>query len=292
MKSLAVMLLVGGTMCTLAAQQRFRSDIGVVTMNVAVRVNNAPATGLTAADFKLVDDGIERRIEMSTAASRPADITLLIDTSSSMDGSMDEMRDHVRDVARQLGPDDRLRLLTFGDDVREVFGFRPGGSTPPLDTLTAGGWTALYDALGLALIHQPAPERGHLIVVFSDGVDSSSTIDLNTLKALTRRSEAVLHTFIDLPRPTTVSRRTLPSRETPPMPPIGAVADLTGGNVTFMGRDDDVPGSFREAITDFRRRYVLSYAMPEPVRAGWHDVKVTIRRDGNYDVRTRRGYIQ
>lgn len=292
MTRLLPLLAVIACVATLPAQQRFISSVGVVTMNVAVRFNGAPAVGLTAADFELRDGEIPQPISVSLAATRPADITLLIDTSSSMDGTMDEMRDHVRDVARQLGRDDRLRLITFGDDVREVFGFRAGDSTPPLETLTAGGWTALYDALGLALIHQPAPERSHLIVVFSDAVDSSSTIDLNMLKELTKRSDAVLHAFVDQPRPTTVSRRTLPSRELPPRPPIGAIADLTGGDVTFMGRDDDVPGGFREALTAFRTRYVLTYAIPEPVHAGWHQVKVTVKRPGNFEVRTRQGYVQ
>ncbi len=288
----ALAATVAVSICGLSAQQRFLSSVGVVTMNVAVRLNGAPARGLTASDFELTDNFIARKVDVSLAASRPADITLLIDTSGSMDGSMEEMRDHVRDVARLLGRDDRLRLLTFGDDVREVFGFRAGDSTPPLDALTAGGWTALYDALGLALIHQPAPERSHLIVVFSDGIDSSSTIDLNTLKELTRRSDAVLQTFIDVPRPTTLSRRALPSRETPPRPPVGVIADLTGGNVTFMGRDDDVPGSFRAALAEFRQRYVLTYAIPEPVQSGWHNVTVTVKRPGNFEVRTRKGYVQ
>ena len=286
--------LVAAAILVLAvhAQQRFTTGVGVVTMNVAVRHNNAPAVGLTAADFQLTDGGIERPIEVSLAGSRPADITLLIDTSGSMDGTMKEMRAHVGDVARQLGPDDRLRLLTFADDVREVFGFRPGTGPLPLDALVAGGWTALYDALGLAFIHHPALDRGHLIVVFSDAVDSSSTIDISLLKELTRRSEAVLHTFVVRPRPLNVSRRVLPSRERPPAPPIGVVADLTGGYATFMDPDDDVPGAFRVALSDFRRRYVLTYAMPEPLRRGWHDVRVTIRREGNFEVRTRQGYVQ
>jgi VWFA-related protein len=279
------------TACGLAAQQRFTSGVGIVTMNVGVRHNGAPVTGLTAKDFRLTDGGIDQRFEVSLAASRPADITLLIDTSGSMAGTMDEMRAHVRAVANQLGSDDRLRLITFADDVREVFGFRPGRGPLPLESLQAGGWTAMYDALGLAFIHQPAADRGHLIVVFSDAIDSSSTIDLKMLSAMTRRSDAILHAFVEHPRGD-VSRRIMPSRDQPPPPPIGAVADLTGGYATFMGADDDVPGAFRQALAEFRRRYVLTYAMPEPIRKGWHEVSVSIQREGIYEVKTRRGYVQ
>lgn len=286
-----VALVAAHGLSAVTAQQRFRSSVGVVTMNVAVRRNNRPVADLTARDFALTDDYVERPVTVTPGASRPLDITLLIDTSDSMDGTIDEMRKHVRDVAAQLGADDRLRLLSFAGDVREVFGFRPGGGPLPLDALTAGGWTSLYDALGLALIHQPAPERSHLVVVISDADDSSSTIDVTMLKALTRRSEAVLHAFINQPRSPSASRRSALMDDPPPVPPVGAVAELTGGYSTFVGAND-VRRSFREALADFRRRYVLTYAMPEPLRPGWHEVGIRIRREGEFDVRARRGYVQ
>ncbi len=259
-------------------------------MNVAVRLNGSPARGLQAADFRLTDNDVEQRVELTPAGAMPIDITLLVDTSGSMDGTLGHLRAQLVDVAKQVRHDDRIRLLTFADDVREVFGFRAGGSAPPLEALAAGGWTSLYDALSLAFIHHPTVDRGHLIVVFSDGVDSSSTIDLKTLAELTRRSEAVLDMFVILPRQT--RSRALPSRERPVPPPVGAIADLTGGATRFIHAGDDIPASFRDALEEFRRRYVLSYAMPAGAPGHWHDVKVTIKRPGKFEVRARRGYVQ
>lgn len=275
-----------------AAQQRFRSAIDVVTMNVAVRLNGAPVAGLQASDFAVSDDHILQKIEVSAARDMPADITLLIDTSGSMDGTMNEMRDQVRAVARRIGADDRLRLVTFSGQVREVFGFRSGANDLPLDSLAAGGWTALNDALGLALIHQPAPERGHLILVFSDAIDSASTVDQATLEALTRYSEAMMRTFVVLPKPVNVSLRALPSRERPAMPPVGYLSTLTGGEATFMNAGDDISEAFKQALDEFRRRYVIRYTRQGFNHAGWHAVTIQVTREGNFEVRTRRGYVQ
>lgn len=285
MKGLIVLAL-----SLLAAQQAFKSGVDLVTMNVAVRRNGAMATDLRATDFRLTDNGISQQIDVSVAESMPADISLLIDTSGSMDGTMNEMRAQVRAIAKQLGPDDRLRLLTFSGDVREVFGFRTRTDDLPLDTLVAGGWTAINDALGLAFIHQPAPDRSHLIMVFSDAEDSASTIDLALLNDLTRRTDAVLHFFVVAPqRP---SRRAPINRERPPLPPIASVATLTGGDAVFMSADDDISDGFRTALRDFRRRYVLRYSAQGARQPGWHDVQVIVTKLGDFEVRTRRGYVQ
>ena len=57
MKRLVFVMLVILVGQALAAQQRFRTGVGVITMNVTVRRNNATAAGLTARDFRLTDYG-------------------------------------------------------------------------------------------------------------------------------------------------------------------------------------------------------------------------------------------
>lgn len=276
----------------LSAQQRFRTDVSVVTVNVAVRQNGSPVRDLRATDFVVTDNGESQAVELTPAGAMAADITLLVDTSASMDATLEQTRGHLTDIAKQLRHDDRLRVLTFADDVREVFGFRPGGGSPPLDALTAGGWTSIYDALSLAFIHRPTRERGHFIVAFSDGIDSSSTLDLPTLTELSKRSEAVLDLFVTIPRPLNQSRRAMPSRQTPPRPPVSGVADLTGGDTRFVDTSDDIAKTFRDALNEYRRRYVLRYPMPTGSVGSWHTVSVDVKRQGQFDVRARRGYFQ
>ena len=274
------------------AQERFRSDVSIVTMNVAVKQRGSPVHDLTAADFIVTDNGAPQDVELIPAAAMPIDITILVDTSASMDTTLEQMRAQLGDIAKQVRHDDRLRVLTCADDVREVFGFRPGGGQPPLAALAAGGWTSLYDALSLALIHRPTRDRGHLIVAFSDGIDSSSTLDLPTLGELAKRSEAVIDLFVTIPRPLNQSRRALPSRETPPLPSVASVVAMTGGDTRVVTTSDNIPATFKDALTEYRRRYVLRYSMPSGAPGSWHDVAIDVKRAGTFDVQARKGYVQ
>ncbi len=288
--AVALSCIVG--LALVSAEQTFRSGVALVTMNVAVRRNNAPVRGLAAGDFEVTDNSVAQKVELTPMGAMPVDITLLVDTSGSMDGTLDQLRGHLRDVSRSIRHDDRIRVLTVADDVREVFGFRLGGAASAMESLTAGGWTSLYDALSLAFIHRPSPGRGHVIVAFSDGIDSSSTLDLATLGELAKRSDAVLYTFVMVPKPVSFSRRAMPSREVPPSPPVAGIASLTGGATYFIDAAGDIPSSFRAALDEFRHRYVLRYPIPTWAPGRWHNVKVTIRREGRFDVRARRGYVE
>ncbi|MEI6244831.1 MAG: hypothetical protein WCQ64_07265, partial [Acidobacteriota bacterium] len=100
------------------ADQTFRSGIALVTMNVAVRQSGSPVRGLQASDFEVTDNGIAQKVELTPMGAMAADITLLVDTSGSMDGTLDQLRKHLREVTTAVRHDDRIRLLTFADDVR------------------------------------------------------------------------------------------------------------------------------------------------------------------------------
>ena len=108
-----------------AAQERFRSDVNLITMDVTVRASGSPVRGLRSSDFVVIDSGVPREVSAVYADTLPIDVTLLLDTSGSMVGTLDAMRANIRDVASKLLPDDRLRVMTVADDVREVVPFQP-----------------------------------------------------------------------------------------------------------------------------------------------------------------------
>lgn len=290
MRAAFALLVLAAALAPPSAQERFRSDVHLVTMDVTVRAGGSPVRGLRSTDFVVVDSGVPREVTAVYADTLPIDVTLLLDTSGSMVGTLDAMRSNIRDVASKLTPDDRLRVMTVADDVRELVPFQPARAPLTLDTLTAGGWTPLYDGLGLALLRRRVPDRGHLIVIFSDGDDSASTLSLDAVDDLARRSSAVVHVFgIGPARPPGRNPR-LP--DAPPIPPVGRVADATGGRAVSMRAGEDIPSGFRAALEDFRFRYVVSWAGDATPVPGWHPVTVRVTRPGKFDVRTRPGYVQ
>src|SRR4029078_334088 len=96
-----------------------------VTIQVSVRRGNQPVTGLTGADFELKDNGVPQQISTLLVEQLPVDLTLLLDLSSSRDRQMlQRLTTAVRDTATLLRPEDRIRLVTISQILREVFSLR------------------------------------------------------------------------------------------------------------------------------------------------------------------------
>lgn len=79
----ALALLLAATpprVSTLATQSPvFRVERSGVVIDVSVRANGRPVRGLTQADFKLWDDGVEQRIDAVEPFSGAVEATLVLD---------------------------------------------------------------------------------------------------------------------------------------------------------------------------------------------------------------------
>jgi VWFA-related protein len=200
----AVGAAAGLSLVALHGQQRatFRASTTRVGVDVAVRRGNTPATGLTAADFTLTDNGAKQSVEVVSISEIPLDVSLVVDVSGSTSSQVDQYRADIKGLAAELRPIDRLRVLTFGSDFQEVAPFAPPNALGSLDAIDTRGFSSIYDGISAALMHQPALGRRHLIVVFTDGDENKSIVDGDALVALAQRSEGTLH-LIAPPRPIT-----------------------------------------------------------------------------------------
>ena len=112
------------------------------------------SSGLTAADFELLDNGVAQEITDVNYEKLPIDVTVLLDVSASVTGSvLDELRRSLRQLRTDLGARDRLRLVTFDMRVRRLVDFTdPAAATDTaLASLGAAGSSAVFDSLAVAL---------------------------------------------------------------------------------------------------------------------------------------------
>ena len=222
------------------------------------------------------------------------------------------------DTAALLRADDRIRLVTISQVLREVFSLRPREHAMPLDTLTAEGATALYDGMAATMMRATEPGRRQLIVAFTDGRDSTSIIDEKTAKEIARLTDAV----VDIVVPVAGARggdgnaaacRSAADRSIR-CPPADNVASGGRGAPNRTG-DPDVPrvlsragrtnlgtgvsawratipsaSVFKAMLDDFRASYVLQYVPQGVADEGWHDVAVAVKKHPKYDIRARKGY--
>src|SRR6476620_10224667 len=75
-------------------QPSFRSAVDVVSMSVTVTDNaNRYMTDLTQNDFEVFEDGVKQDITLFNRTNLPIALSLLIDTSSSMEDRMTTAQD-------------------------------------------------------------------------------------------------------------------------------------------------------------------------------------------------------
>jgi VWFA-related protein len=169
----------------------FRSNIDAVSVDVSVRRGKRPVSGLKASDFEIFDNGVPQKILDIGYEKLPIDVTVLLDVSESVTGPMlNELRRGVRQLREGLESRDRLKLVTFNMRIRRLADFAgPAVSADAaFESLEGTGSSAIFDALAVALTSQRAAGRRQLIVLFSDGVDSSSVIDPPLLVDVAKRS--------------------------------------------------------------------------------------------------------
>jgi VWFA-related protein len=299
-----------------SAQQTFRSGVDGVVTPLSVRSGNKPVGGLTAADFELRDNGVVQALQHVSAEKIPIDVTLLLDLSSSVDGPMlQRLKTAVADTAALLRPDDRIRLVAISQVLREVFDLRPKAGAMALDSLSAEGATSLYDGLAITMMRPSDIGRRQLIVAFTDGHDSTSIIDQNAAKAIARLTDAVVNVVVPVTAARADVTRRLSQRAGGTPDSLAGAANVTvngegpggvapegvpsilseivtptAGRVLTLAPDDNISRVFKAVLDDFRATYVLQYVARGVEPSGWHDVEISLKKHGKYDIRARKGY--
>jgi VWFA-related protein len=274
----AVAAVVSGA--AVAAQvATFSSRLEAVRVDVLVTDNGRIVRGLQPVDFEVLDNGVVQQVDLVSFEQLPLNVILALDMSASMTG---ERLDHLRSAGRALldglTAQDQAALLTFSHMMvlpqrltRDVTLVRQR-----LDEVTPAGQTALVDGTYGALTLSGSGAGRDLLLVFSDGVDTSSFLTPARVLESARRSDA------------TVYGVTL--RESGRQPFLRELSMLTGGNVLEIQSTTDLRTTFVGILDEFRQRYLLSYTPRGVSRDGWHRLQVRLKgRRGT--VRARSGYM-
>jgi VWFA-related protein len=293
---LAAVWSVALTAAVLSAQQSavFRTETELVAVSVSVKRGNSAVANLTARDFVLFDNDVGQTIEALSIESVPLDVTLFMDTSGSTSGALDRMKRNVKSIAAMLRSDDRFRLLTIGLSVQSPVPWRPAGGTFALDMTAVPGISLVYDAVAVALAHEPHPGRRHLIVAMTDGEDCGSVLDGPRVLDMSGRSEAVFHWIWvsnsgDLP-PYGIAAWCTPT-DAGDIDYLGLAAERTGGEMHRSRFGDPAVKAFSDILNDFRRSYVLRYSPQGVASPGWHRVRVDTPGHPGVVIKARAGYF-
>lgn len=279
----------------------FRVTTHVVRVDVFVGSGGRALPGLGPVDFELYDDGKLQTIDRVSVESIPLNIVLALDTSTSVKGRTLQLLQNAASVfVDELGENDRAALLTFSHHLRlrSALTADRAALKQALDEVESSGATSWYDALFAALeILEPVRDRP-MVLLFTDGADTYSWLTEEQLVPLVRESNAIIYAvtrgeppmLVDLQARSDRARwRASRQKHAERVRVLRKVTEESSGRLLETDSYDRLKDLFLEILTEMKTRYVLTYSPPEPVREGWHELQVKVKRKG-VDVRARRGY--
>ena len=270
--------LLFATATLLALQPTFVTRREVVRVDVLVTDKGQPVTGLTTADFEILDNGVAQHVDLVSYEQIPLNVVLAFDTSGSV---TDERLGHLRDagyaVLKGLTKHDQAALVTFSHVVAQ---------RAPLTgdfarvrralTFTAPeGDTSLIDGVYTAMLIGESDAGRTLAIVFSDGMDTASFLSADAALDTAKRSDVVVYGVSIGPR-------------------VRFLRDLsafTGGTVFDINSMKDMSATFERILEEFRHRYLVSYSPENVPRGGWHRLEVHVK-GRRASIKARPGYMR
>jgi len=272
-------LMIVAVVCLQAQIPLFQSTTNAVSVDVAVFDGNRVVRNLGVSDFEVRDNQVRQTLQAVDANTLPIDLRLVFDTSGSI--SERDLARYVQTmnrVAATLGARDRCEIIAFNSRIADAASLQH----PPIKiALQRGGQdgTAFFDAVALAMVTIPTPDRRQITIVLSDAMDNTSLFDEKTMLDAARRTDAVVYTI--LPGDPKNSRTVSVTR-------LQALSLLTGGRLVLV-HESQVAKAVIDSIEEFRQGYVLRYVLTDVKVDGWH--KLDVRVKGGYRVRARQGYF-
>jgi Mg-chelatase subunit ChlD len=174
--SIVVVLLC---MSTGRAQQApaFSSKIEAVRVDVLVTGNGEVVRGLGPADFEIFDNGVRPTPELVSFDQVPLNVILSVDASDSVAGErLEQLRAAGNRLLASLTEDDQAALVAFSHIVQLGAKLTPDAALvrEALGSVQGSGATALVDGTYAAIMIGESDAGRALVIVFSDGVDTSS----------------------------------------------------------------------------------------------------------------------
>ena len=191
--------------------QSFRFKTGVELINVTATVtdqNGRFVSGLQQDDFRVYQDDELQPITHFNAERVPVSLGIVLDTSGSMEGEKIAAAREALDrfLSQLLDPDDEVFLYRFDNDPTLIQGWTTDKRriSDALARMQPRGGTAMYDAVAEAMpLAQSGRNRKKALVIISDGNDTSSRIDVQSVKQLIRETEVLVYAIgIDSQRAT------------------------------------------------------------------------------------------
>ena len=248
------------------ARPTFSTESDLVVLHVTVfdrRGNAVPQ--LTRDVFQVVEDGTPQTITVFSGENSPVAVGLVVDNSSSMLTRRAMVLAGIKAFAEANQADDQAFTIVFNENVHRALPGSVAFTNSPtilqasVNTVPAGGKTALHDAVIAGLDHLDAAERQkRVLVVLSDGEDNASRQSEDEMLRRAERSDALIYTVSTARLDVNVGNERL----------LRKLAQATGGSAYSPKTEHDVVATFSDIAGKIRQGYTLGYVPTNPAHDG------------------------
>ncbi len=290
-----VPLLVAAAVLSAASGQDaiFRSNVNLVRLLVTVKdKQGAPRLDLNIRDFHVFDNGVGQQVTVfERHTSQPLSVAILIDTSGSTGKELKYETDSVIRFTRALfsdgNPEDHATLYSFNWEVVQRTAYTRSAQQIDrnLKGLKGEGGTSMYDALWFASRDMEDREGRHVIIVVTDGGDTTSSRTFHEALETTQHADAVIYPILVMPI-TNDAGRNIGGENA-----LTTFAEATGGRVFVPTVGAQLDDAFAQILRDLRTQYLIGfYPKNTPLtKDRYHRLRIVINQPG-LRVQTRSGY--
>jgi Ca-activated chloride channel family protein len=290
-------------------QPTFRSTGRVVPVYTTVTDESGQIVlDLTQEDFEIRDNGKPQEITQFSMKLAPMTGTILIDGSQSIVRDFDLLIGAADAFIVRMMPGDRVRIGSFADDVR--LGPAPTDDRDELIrflrnpfSLRMGIHTRLWDAIDLAIESLPPAESRRVVLVLTDGQDTSSVKRQADVVSRAMRNDVMVYA-IRVP-PSTFEPKDqddanraklraayMGTDKIPPRPSDGLLNEVvsdTGGGFFEIDQLSELNSIATQIALELHSQYVLGFT-PEKLDNKVHKIEVRVKKHG-FNARARRSYL-
>jgi Ca-activated chloride channel homolog len=269
-------------------QPLFRSAVRTVPIYATVLDNNLRLVpDLTQADFTVLDNGKPAEVALFSSEPQPFTAVVMLDTSASMTANLKLLNRAAEQFLLRLLPVDRAQVGAFNDKIQlsGTFTNDRDALIAALDELYFGNPTRLNDAIATSLDALEGVDGRRVILIFTDGEDTSSRVRFGTVLDRARDEEVMVYS-IGLESEFFNGVRVVRSR---PSRDLRKISEETGGGYFELKQTAELAPTFSRVAQELRSQYLIGFA-PANLDGKVHKLEVKINRPG-MTVRARKSYL-
>ncbi len=273
----------------------FPAGLDLVDVTVSVRDGKGGLVAdLGEGDFVVREDGRPQKLELFAPAALPEEreelalnLGMLFDTSDSMRKDLRLSQESAIRFLENIPRARDLLLVFFDQDIRisRYSSENQQGIFGRILETRGQGVTALYDAIAVYLSRVMETPGRKVLVIFTDGDDTTSRSSPQDVQALVRSANVSIYPVAFPGAHRANSTEALRARAF-----LHSLAELSGGRIFQPSASRELAAIYQSILDELGAQYVLGYESDNPKRDGkFRKITVEVSRPG-LKVRHRTGY--